>query len=66
MEGIGTNSFGGGSFGEMAHFAIQRHGRGGHTGFFDGSARQVDVRELWKLAWHKSFNRTRLFWLTLC
>lgn len=49
----------GGRFGEMAHFAIHRHGKGGHTGFFDGSARHLNARELWRLAWHKSFNRTR-------
>ena len=53
------HGFGGGSFGEMAHFAIARHGKGGHSAMFDGSVQHMIARDLWKLQWHKSFNRLR-------
>lgn len=41
---------------EMKHFAMHRHGKGINGAFFDGSARRVPVRKLWKLQWHQSFD----------
>jgi prepilin-type N-terminal cleavage/methylation domain-containing protein/prepilin-type processing-associated H-X9-DG protein len=43
---------------EFNHFAIQRHGRGIHLAFFDGSARHVRARHLWRLTWNRQFDVT--------
>lgn len=43
---------------EFKHFAIQRHNRGLHVGFFDGSVRYVRTRALWSLPWHNSYDIT--------
>jgi len=39
--------------GEFNHFAIMRHNRGSQLLFFDGSARRVRTRALWRLPWNK-------------
>jgi len=43
---------------EMKHFVIDRHknGRVNHL-FLDWSAREVDLKELYTLRWHRTFNR---------
>ena len=41
---------------EFKHFTMQRHGKGIQVAFFDGSARQVRARHLWRLPWHNSFD----------
>ena len=41
---------------EFNHFAIMRHGKGSQLVFFDGSARRVRTRELWRLPWNKEFD----------
>jgi hypothetical protein len=48
-----------GALGEMARVTVQRHGkRSGTTNatFMDGSMRQVGLKELWTLKWHKQFD----------
>ena len=42
--------------GEMGFFAIARHGKGVNILFFDSSVRNVRVKELWSLPWHKNYN----------
>lgn len=44
--------------GEMRHFMIDRHsnGRVNHM-FLDWSAREVNLKELYKLKWHRTFNQ---------
>jgi prepilin-type N-terminal cleavage/methylation domain-containing protein/prepilin-type processing-associated H-X9-DG protein len=42
---------------EFHHFAMQRHGKGIQMLFFDGSVRAVRTRQLWRLPWHREFNR---------
>ena len=44
---------------EMKHFLIDRHknGRVNHI-FLDWSAREVDLKELYTLKWHREFNKT--------
>ena len=46
------------SFGEMGFFAMKRHGRGINILFFDGSARNTPVKNLWQLPWHQNWNTT--------
>jgi len=41
---------------EMQHFAIPRHGKGGNVLFMDGSGRNVRVRQLWGLKWHREWD----------
>ena len=41
---------------EFKHFAMHRHEKGVQVCFFDGSARRVRARHLWRLRWHKSFD----------
>jgi prepilin-type N-terminal cleavage/methylation domain-containing protein/prepilin-type processing-associated H-X9-DG protein len=41
---------------EFKHFALNRHGKGIDVCFFDGSARRVRTRALWRLYWHNSFD----------
>lgn len=41
---------------EMKHFAIVRHAKGSQVVFFDGSARPVKVKNLWRLYWNNQFN----------
>jgi prepilin-type N-terminal cleavage/methylation domain-containing protein/prepilin-type processing-associated H-X9-DG protein len=41
---------------EFKHFAMQRHGKGIQISFFDGSARWVRTRHLWRLPWHNAFD----------
>jgi prepilin-type N-terminal cleavage/methylation domain-containing protein len=41
---------------DMMHFAIVRHGKGIDVNFVDGSTRNVRVRRLWNLPWHRTFD----------
>lgn len=41
---------------EMQHFALPRHRNRAQFVFFDGSARQVRLRELWALKWHRDWD----------
>jgi len=41
---------------DMMHFAMMRHGKGINLNFFDGSTRNVRIRRLWSLPWHRTFN----------
>ena len=41
---------------EFSHFAIQRHGKTSQLVFFDGSARKIKTKDLWRLEWNKEFN----------
>ena len=45
--GVGQDNF---------HWAIVRHGKGINLTFFDGSARNLRTRELWKLPWHTAYD----------
>ena len=40
---------------EFNHFAIQRHGKTSQLAFFDGSARKLKTKDLWRLDWNKDF-----------
>ncbi|MCK4998741.1 MAG: type II secretion system protein [Anaerohalosphaera sp.] len=42
--------------GYMNHFAMLRHGKAVNSVYADGSARKVDLKDLWKQKWHKSFD----------
>ena len=42
---------------EFHHFAMQRHGKGIQVLFFDTSVRPVRTRQLWRLPWHRAFDR---------
>ena len=41
---------------DMMHFAIVRHGKGVNLNFFDGSTRNMRIRRLWNLPWHRTFD----------
>ena len=41
---------------DMMHFTMVRHGKGINLNFFDGSTRNVRIRNLWRLPWHRTFN----------
>jgi len=43
---------------EMKHFVIDRHSTKVNHMFLDWSARDVDLKELYTLKWHRQFNRT--------
>jgi prepilin-type processing-associated H-X9-DG protein len=40
---------------DFKHFAMHRHNKGIQLVFVDGSARYVQVRDLWTLSWHRNF-----------
>jgi len=46
---------------EMKHFCIDRHNATINMLFMDWSVRQVGLKELWTLKWHRQFNRNG-FW----
>ena len=46
---------------EMKHFCINRHNGTINMVFMDWSVRKVGLKELWKLRWHRQFNRNG-FW----
>jgi len=46
---------------EMMHFCINRHNGSTNFLFMDWSVRGVDLKELWKLKWHRTFD-TNGFW----
>jgi len=41
---------------EMMHFVIDRHNGFTNPLFMDWSVRKVDIKELWKLKWHRQYN----------
>jgi len=41
---------------EMKHYAINRHNGYNNHLFLDWSVRKVDIKELWKLKWHRQYN----------
>ncbi|MBX3733072.1 MAG: type II secretion system protein [Verrucomicrobiae bacterium] len=41
---------------EMQHFTLPRHNRRTQFAFFDGSARNVRLRQLWELKWHREWD----------
>jgi prepilin-type N-terminal cleavage/methylation domain-containing protein/prepilin-type processing-associated H-X9-DG protein len=41
---------------EMARLCHDRHGMGINIVFADGSSRNVELKELWELKWHKTFD----------
>jgi prepilin-type N-terminal cleavage/methylation domain-containing protein len=41
---------------EMMHFCIDRHNAFVNHVFMDWSVRKVELKELWKLKWHRQFN----------
>jgi len=45
---------------EMEHFTVPRHGNGKKTQvvFFDGSASNIKVKQLWGLKWHRNWDQT--------
>jgi len=47
--------------GYMNHFVLDRHNEAVNAVFFDGSGRKVDIKELWSLKWHKTFDTTNLY-----
>jgi len=46
---------------EMMHFAINRHNSTTNHMFLDWSVRPVNIKELWTLKWHKTYNKSG-FW----
>ena len=46
---------------EMKHFCIDRHNGSINHLFLDWSVRSVGLKELWKLKWHRTFNKNG-FW----
>jgi len=48
---------------EMMHFCIDRHNAFVNHVFLDWSVRKVELKELWKLKWHREFN-TNGAWTT--
>jgi prepilin-type processing-associated H-X9-DG protein len=50
--GIGNK----GTTGEMNHFCINRHNGYINMLFMDWSTRNVGLKELWTLKWHREFN----------
>lgn len=48
----------------MRRFCIDRHSGCVNTLFADLSARKVDLKELWKLKWHRSFNTNGMWTLS--
>ncbi len=55
--GIGNK----GTSGEMNHFCVDRHNGFVNCLFVDWSVRNVGLKELWTLKWHRGYN-TRGFW----
>jgi prepilin-type processing-associated H-X9-DG protein len=41
----------------MTYFCIARHGRAVNVLFLDGHAARVPLSELWKLQWHRGFEK---------
>ncbi len=40
---------------DMARYTLDRHSRGIHLTFMDGSARKIVLTDLWSLKWHRQF-----------
>jgi prepilin-type processing-associated H-X9-DG protein len=51
-----TGDVGGGGWGSMKRFAVDRHDGKMNMLFVDFSARSVGLKGLWKLKWHKEFD----------
>jgi len=63
LEGLTfwDGSQGGG--GEMDRYCIPRHGRSVNSLFVDLSVREVGLKELWKLKWHREFDTNGMWTL---
>jgi len=48
---------------EMHHFCIDRHDGGINVLFLDSAVRKVELKELWKLKWHRQFDTNGLWTL---
>jgi len=48
---------------EMRHFAMDRHRDGINCVFMDMTVRHIDLKELWRLKWHRNFD-TKGKWTT--
>ncbi len=44
----------------MKHFCMDRHNGAINLTFMDMSAREVELKELWNLKWHKNFKTGQL------
>ncbi len=42
----------------MGRICMDRHNRGVNWGFMDGTARKVDLADIWSLDWHRRFVKT--------
>jgi len=42
-------------------YALDRHVKSMNMVFLDGSARKVDLKEVWTLDWHRNFNRSNVW-----
>lgn len=47
--------WGSGGNGYMTQVALTRHGKKTNVVFMDGSSRRTDIKDLWRLKWHKEF-----------
>lgn len=48
--------WGGGGQGSMRQLCHTRHGIKTNVVFMDGSSRRTDIKDLWRLKWHKEYN----------
>jgi prepilin-type N-terminal cleavage/methylation domain-containing protein len=51
----GCFDMGGGGFGELLRFCLNRHRMAINGLFLDCSVRRIDLKELWTLKWHRNF-----------
>ena len=47
--------------GAMETFTLLRHNKSVTVVFGDGSARRTDIKELWGLKWHRTFDTTNIY-----
>ncbi len=45
-----------GAKGEMRHFCMDRHRQAVNAVFFDMAVKRIELKQLWKLKWHKEFD----------
>lgn len=48
--------WGEGGSGDMRQIALTRHGLKTDVTFMDGSSQRTDIKDLWRLKWHRKFN----------
>jgi prepilin-type N-terminal cleavage/methylation domain-containing protein/prepilin-type processing-associated H-X9-DG protein len=46
---------------DSANYAFWRHGRGINMVFFDGSARRVRPKQIWRLKWHREYDENTAY-----